>query len=960
MSLLFELLLTYNFAGEKIKTMQIRKSLLFLFFLFNVITSFSQSIKGKVYDANTNEPLIGADVSLLNTKYSTIVNIDGSFVFRKIPSGTYDVKVRMLGYNNPKNILVDVTSTRTDKKLSFGLTPNANNLKEVTVVGDDNNSAHSARELEKNGSTVQNIFSQKTLQLLPDLTVGGALQRISGVTVQRDNGGEARYAIIRGMNQRYNTTLVNGIKIPSPDDRYRFVPMDIFPSEMLQRLEVIKSLTPSMEGDAIGGVMNLVMKDAPDRFLFTANASGGYSTLFSNTHFSSFNHSDINKKSPAEINGNNYAANAIKDFPNSNLHYKELSTPINSTLGFTIGDRFFQKKLGVILSASFQNLYKGSISERLIPDAQPLTSPQANTPSFSDDYVRQYSTHTNRLGIQNKFDFTINSRNKISLFNLYVHQNDFETRFTPDTTVGLNSSATQSQLQIENRSTWQIQNLYNLTLRGEHQLSDKVKFDWNGVYSIAKKQLPDQSYYQFNATVNKGSNGQITSIDSTIATGSNTINHVWQHNTDQDWAGYANLTYSPTILDQVVEFKGGGLYRYKTRENYYNEYKLESKVSSGQPFNSIDQTPKYFETPATATGNLTAISPNSYTVHEKTADAYLQAKFTVLRKLEVLGGARIENTQQDFKTVMPITFNGAFGNIHYTDLLPSVNFKYLLDHDQDIRLSYFKSISRPGFGEIIPYSYPGEDFTEIGNPKLKHIRADNLDLRYEWFSGLTDQFLVGAFYKKLQNPIEYFVTRNASPSSLFIQPQNTAKATNYGAELVVTKYFGMFGVSANYTYTHSSVTTTKLLYHVVPGVGTITSDTTQTRPLQGQANNIGNISLLYKNPKMGLDIQVAWVYTGDRIAQVSQYYNLDIWQKPFSQLGVSLEKRIAKHFTFFAKVNNLTNSPRKEYIKTPYSVVDKNFQGGYSIPFQDANSNYVVTQRDTYKVNFLAGIRYRF
>jgi outer membrane cobalamin receptor len=240
------------------------------------------------------------------------------------------------------------------------------------------------------------------------------------------------------------------------------------------------------------------------------------------------------------------------------------------------------------------------------------------------------------------------------------------------------------------------------------------------------------------------------------------------------------------------------------------------------------------------------------------------------------------------------------------------------------------------------------------------VQADNLDFRYEWFMGHADQLLLGAFYKKLENPIEYFVTRDASPSSLYIQPQNVNQATNLGLEAVFTKYFGMFGISANYTYTHSQITTTKLLYHVVAGVGTQTNDTTQKRPLQGQANHVGNISLLFKDPRIGLDLQLALVYTGDRIAQVSQYYGLDIWQKPFSQLDISLEKKIAGRFSFYAKVNNITNSPNKEYIKTPYSVVNGNFQGGYTIPFQDKGSNYTVAQRDIYKMSLLGGFRFKF
>jgi outer membrane receptor protein involved in Fe transport len=543
-----------------------------------------------------------------------------------------------------------------------------------------------------------------------------------------------------------------------------------------------------------------------------------------------------------------------------------------------------ENKLGVIFSGSFQNLYKGSTSERLIPDAQPAVTPVPNTPSFSDSYVRQYNTHTNRIGLQFKVDYIFNQRNKISLFNLYLHQNDLESRYTPDTTVGLNSSSTQSQMTVENRSTWQIQDIYNATLHGEHQLNNKVKLDWNGVYSIAKKQLPEQAWYSFDATVTS-SGGKVTQIDSNIRQGSNILNYVWQHNKDQDLAGYLNLTYNAQIFNHNIEFVAGGLYRYKTRDNYYNSYGIQADTS-GQ-FHSIASTPKYFQTPDDATGNVTAVNPNTYTAHEKIAAGYVQAKFTLGRNLQVLGGLRVENTNQDYTTVMPLTYTGAFGTIRYTDVLPSVHLKYLLSSNQNLRLSYFKSVSRPGFGELVPYDLPGEQFEEIGNPYLKHVRADNLDLRYELFPGIADQILVGAFYKQLQNPIEYFVVRHGGPSALYLQPQNTNQATNYGFEAVITKYFGVFGVSANYTYTHSEITTPKLLYQFQPGTGNTTVVVNETRPLQGQADNVGNLSLLFRDPKIGLDAQLAYTYTGERISQVSAYYNMDIWSKPFSQLSLS-------------------------------------------------------------------------
>ena len=172
------------------------------------------------------------------------------------------------------------------------------NLGVIIIASAGKTDDKSVRGLEKKADIIQNILSQKTIELLPDVTVANAVQRMSGVTIQRTSSGEGRYAIIRGMDQRYNNTLVNGIKIPSPDNKYRYVPLDIFPSDLLERLEVIKSLTPAMEADATGGAMNLVMKSAPDKFLLNANIAGGYSTLFSDRDFSSFSTGAINKKSP--------------------------------------------------------------------------------------------------------------------------------------------------------------------------------------------------------------------------------------------------------------------------------------------------------------------------------------------------------------------------------------------------------------------------------------------------------------------------------------------------------------------------------------------------------------------------------------------------------------------------------------------------------------------------------------
>jgi hypothetical protein len=327
-------------------------------------------IKGKVTDKTTGEPLIGATVYIENTKYAALVNLDGTFSLKHVPAGKYELEVKFVGYKAPGHVEVVVSEGETDQVVNFSLDNSITELSAITVRGKGNGSTdQSARTMEKNADNVLNLLSARNIELSPDVTVGNAMQRVSGVTVQRGSSGDGRYAIIRGMDQRYNNVLVNGVKLASPDDKYRFVPLDLFPSDLVERLEVIKALTPNMEADAIGGTMNLVMKEAPDQLLFTANVSGGYSTLFSERPFTAFYHSGLFQKSPAEQYGNAYTATEA-NFPLAPLHYYNLNNPINGTASVNFGDRFWQRRLGFIVGVEYQNFYRGSNSQYLIPSAQ--------------------------------------------------------------------------------------------------------------------------------------------------------------------------------------------------------------------------------------------------------------------------------------------------------------------------------------------------------------------------------------------------------------------------------------------------------------------------------------------------------------------------------------------------------------------------------------------------------------
>jgi len=372
-------------------------------------------------------------------------------------------------------------------------------------------------------------------------------------------------------------------------------------------------------------------------------------------------------------------------------------------------------------------------------------------------------------------------------------------------------------------------------------------------------------------------------------------------------ASAAAQNYPSRPVRVIVPFAPGGptdvfarLMSQKLSEQTGKQFYVENVGGAGgtpQPYSSFNANNYVFSPAGNGAGAVTSASPNTYTSNEDVAAGFIQLKLMATPQLQILGGARVENTRQDFTTVMPKSYTGRAGNVQYTDLLPSIHLKYAITANQNIRLSYFRSIVRPDFYEIIPTQTNGEIFNLLGNDSLKHSQADNFDLRYEIFPrGGVNQIFIGAFYKNIQNPIEYAITRNGSPSAQYLKPENFGNAQNYGVEAVVTKFFGMFGVSANYTYTKSRITTTKLYFYRDAALGITSKVVDQARPLQGQADNIGNASLLYKNPKIGLDVQVAFVYTGKRIAQVSPYYGLDYWQLGQGTLDFSFEQRLAKHF----------------------------------------------------------------
>ena len=913
----------------------------------------AHTLDGIVKDNKTGEPLIGTVIRVKELpNVGTTTGLDGSFTLHELPDkGKYTLVVSFMAYKT-KEIVVDVAN---DDKVDIPMDEDLKQLGEVVVTGRrEYRSDRSAVETVKNAGNVLNVMSQQSIQLSPDVNVASVLQRVSGVTMERDASGEASYAILRGMDKRYNYTLVNGVKIPSPDDKNRYIPLNIFPSDLMDRLVVSKSLTADMEGDAAGGVVDMVMKDAPSCFQFQANAAIGTTDYFwkDGRDYITSNRSDYTKKAPYEAFGSEYKA-SMSDFKNGPVQLKSHSMPAPNFIGgLSVGNRFWNDRLGVILAGSIQNTFRGT--ERTYNSVKMASGEQAMYISKLNH--RYYSIHDLTTGAHAKIDLTLPGH-KIEWYNMYVRTNSKGVRY--NNSIGTEYIGANSYTQDDEiRSLSTTQSIFATNLKGTHHLTKNFTLDWSGIFSQAKEEDPDRTYVTLSNSVSTEADADGNILSGNLWDTNKNITKTFpkdaerrfQHNMDTDWAGYINLTYDTHFANDVEAlWKAGAQYRRKERSNRYYSYIFSPADNAqdldGNGLEQFDNVDWVCKTPYSQASQL------NYDSKEHIGGAY--AMVTLKTKLgELIAGFRAEHTNQIYTMLQHFRNMGQIGEQSYWDYLPSASLKWTPTKNMNIRLSYYRSINRPGFYEIVPYQIMGEEYQEKGNPNLKRARIDNIDLRWEWFPSKTEQILAGVFYKYLKDPIEQvFVTSDGkigAGTDAYYMPDNLGNAKNMGFEIDVIKYIRHFGIKANYTYTYSKITTSKREYK--EGSAEYKSGVTQSRPLVNQAPHTANISLLYKDTENGWNAQLASSFTGAKLALVSPFKDADQWDKAMFGLDLSAEKQFKNGFSIFFKANNILDAKRERYLKT---VNESNLE------YEGQKSDKTIVGTYQYGRTFLLGVRYK-
>ncbi len=508
------------------------------------------TISGHITNKKDNSPIPGADVILLGTYLGASADSLGFYIINNVPGGDYKIKAAAIGY---KNEVENVTIKNSNSKIEmdFLLHEEAVTLSEIVIKARANRELETAaRETERNAGNVVNVISAQTIQQSTDRTAADALQRVSGMSLIRDNSGEGRYVVMRGLSQQYNNTLVDGIKIPSPESKDRFVPMDIFPSGLFGRIEVVKSLTPDIAGDAIGGSTDLMLREAPDKFTFTFSAATGVSSALLNNSFNSFDKSTVNQLDPERLHGtvsDSDPTTQIKtrynpspsDFAVNNLKFNDKAVRPEGLFSGLVGDRFFDGKIGLMAAGSYQNTYNrvesdiysvGSNINKL--DDEGHLVPYAST--FNNQI---YNINKIRSGTVLKADFIGSQEHELTAMYMYVHQEEDQTRHALQ--INISGSRGSNDLTYTHRSALRTQNISSVSLSGNNFNTSPFKLRWTLNYTDAVQDRPDEAEYSL--LQNYDVNGNLQNFQ-----GLGSINHSWRKNDDNQYLGKLDAVFHIT------------------------------------------------------------------------------------------------------------------------------------------------------------------------------------------------------------------------------------------------------------------------------------------------------------------------------------------------------------------------------------------------------------------------------
>lgn len=889
-------------------------------------------ISGRVVDEANGLALTGVLVRIPSLDRGAVTDQTGRFVLTGVPAGRQSLTTRYLGYA-PVTQDVQVENGRT-ASITLRIRVAETTLGAVSVVASRTGQA-AALSQQQNAANVTNVIAADQIGRFPDANIGDALKRVPGITIALDQG-EARFGSIRGTEPRFNSVMVNGERVPSAEAEVREVQLDLIPADMVQALEVNKTLTPDMDADAIGGAVNVVTRAAPTGLRLSATTGSGYNWI-------------------------------------RNKHVL--------VGGLVAGNRFFDNRLGIIASASYYDQQFGSDNKEGTWDRT-----DAGRAFMNQFDLRRYDVQRTRRSMSASLDYRFDENNTITLRSLYNSRDDWENRFRARYILGTpNAQGVQTteirrqtkgggpddrlkQARLEDQRTQSHQ------LAGEHLLGGRATLTWSGSIARASETRPDERYIDWRArnvaiqpNYADEQNPQFTAVNPTAVQPSaftfRRIEQLESFTRDADRNGRVDLLLPLREGDHATRLKVGARYRgkEKLRDNSYNfgtpRTPFGNLAASGDPqdfsvSNNLIGAYQYgtFSTPAFLAG-LDLFDPAQFTLADQPAE-YAAGNFDAEERIaagygmieqrfgasvSAVAGVRLERTSVEYRgfeynvdndDVRPTT-----GSQSYIDVLPSVNLRWDLSPSTVVRAAWTNALARPNYFDLVPYREISLEDNELatGNPALKPTRSMNFDLSVEKYDSNVGLLSAGVFYKDITDFIfnfTQFQARDPVTGQTFAQisqPRNGAGASLAGVELAVQRQLDFLpgvlrylGVYANYTFNESSVS----------GLD-IEGRETEDLPLLGTARHSGNVSFSFDAPRVTMRLAVN--YQSESLDAGEGGYNedafFDRWADRRTDIDANATVRITPTMQFFVEANNLNNRPLRFYQGTRGRLMQDEFYG---------------------------------
>ncbi len=882
-----------------------------LYYLFAVLCSlcfFSSlaqtgNIAGKIIDESSNQPLAGAVIIIQNISARKITEADGSYNFNNVEAGKYTLQISYVGYETKK--IVDAVINKGEvTTLNVALAQQKNNLSDVvvTTTSAKKESLNSLLVTRKNAAVVSDGISADLIRKSPDKNTSDVLKRISGTTVQ-----ENKFVVVRGMNDRYNEAMLNGILLPSSEPDRKTFAFDIFPSEVVDNITIYKSASPDLPGSFAGGLVQINTKDVPDRKFFALKLTGGFNSITVKNDFYTYSGSKtdwlgfdnkvrvlpegVTNYTPQKFNALVYdnpdtKTSLDKSFKNTWESFVRSGTPLNTGVQLTGG---FNANLSKNTYPKFGGIFGVTYNSNFLYNQQELSSyGDANAVQYHYlDSIYNQSILESALG---NLSFRINANHKIYFSNIVsVNSSD-------QTIIRGGSSEAVSRPFIHAYSYFFVSNrIWNSQVGGDHFFPKiKLKIRWVGYYTDLKREEPDYRFLVYQKQ------SQEDRYNAVIAFGpiSSTESGLRYFGSVKDYSKGVNIDFNlPFKLlgnNQIV--KAGAGYYYDDRRRtirYFNTVANPTELSFAslyEPPGEIFQ-PSNFDAAQGLFYYEPELASNNYNGYVRNNTAFLMLDNKFAKKLRLVWGIRLE----DYRNVLNIFDASSLPvkvDIKKEDWLPSANFIYSVFSKANFRASYGRTVARPLFRELAPQIF--YDFlyniTYSGNPSLVPSYIDNYEIRWEHFFNNSQYYSISGFYKKFKNPIEQNVV-NPSAESLFVNFVNTPDGKTQGIELEARKDFSFISrqlesliMYVNVAFIKSEVSTEN-----------INNAKTGSRPLFGQSPYIINTSLQYTEPKSNLSASVLYNQAGTRLFLTGGYYDDIIWEKPRPILDFKVSKPFLKN-----------------------------------------------------------------